>query len=95
VSAAPVGLRLLEPLSNSTGGALYLYPSPDEAPLPQDVYRRLAPLHALSALLRVRTSPQLKVVSGGPGGVLYIGHYVLNACGREWRQAAPRRSSRW
>lgn len=34
-----VGLQTLEPLVNSTGGALYLYPSAEEATLPQDLYR--------------------------------------------------------
>jgi hypothetical protein len=34
-----VGLQTLEPLVNSTGGALYLYPSAQEATLPQDLYR--------------------------------------------------------
>jgi hypothetical protein len=34
-----VGLQTLEPLINSTGGALHLYPSAEEATLPQDLYR--------------------------------------------------------
>ena len=37
-----VGLQTLEPLVNSTGGALYLYPSAEEATLPQDLYRCVA-----------------------------------------------------
>lgn len=39
-----VGLQTLEPLVNSTGGALYLYPSAEEATLPQDLYRCAASL---------------------------------------------------
>ena len=35
VSPAAVGLRCLEPLAISSGGAVYLYPSLDEAALPQ------------------------------------------------------------
>jgi hypothetical protein len=34
-----IGLQTLEPLVNSTGGALYLYPSAEEATLPQDLSR--------------------------------------------------------
>lgn len=34
-----IGLQMLEPLVNSTGGALYLYPSAEEATLPQDLSR--------------------------------------------------------
>ncbi|WIA11779.1 hypothetical protein OEZ85_011873 [Tetradesmus obliquus] len=56
-----IGLQTLEPLVNSTGGALYLYPSAEEATLPQDLSRRLATPKALSGMLRLRTCPQLKV----------------------------------
>ena len=34
-----IGLQTLEALPNGTGGAMYLYPSVEEATLPQDVYR--------------------------------------------------------
>jgi hypothetical protein len=34
-----VGLQTLEPLVINTGGALHLYPSAEEATLPQDLYR--------------------------------------------------------
>jgi hypothetical protein len=34
-----VGLQALEPLVHSTGGALVLYPSAQEATLAQDLYR--------------------------------------------------------
>lgn len=34
-----VGLTTLEPLANSTGGVLHLYPSAEEATLPQDLHR--------------------------------------------------------
>ncbi|KAF6265854.1 hypothetical protein COO60DRAFT_1697553 [Scenedesmus sp. NREL 46B-D3] len=56
-----IGLQTLEPLVNSTGGALYLYPSAEEATLPQDLSRRLAAPKALSGMLRLRACPQLKV----------------------------------
>eukprot|EP00879_Flechtneria_rotunda_P001812 GHRR01001976.1.p1 GENE.GHRR01001976.1~~GHRR01001976.1.p1 ORF type:complete len:996 (+),score=422.55 GHRR01001976.1:2722-5709(+) len=56
-----VGLQTLEPLVNSTGGALYLYPSMVEATLPQDLYRRLSTPKALAGMLRLRTCPQVKV----------------------------------
>lgn len=48
-----VGLQTLEPLVNSTGGALYLYPSAEEATLPQDLYRCV---HVTSATAAGTTS---------------------------------------
>lgn len=57
-----VGLGILDPLPNSTGGAMYLYASVEESALPQDLYRRLAGGRAFAGLMRVRTSPELKAV---------------------------------
>ncbi|KAG1661578.1 hypothetical protein FOA52_009578 [Chlamydomonas sp. UWO 241] len=56
VSPGLVGLPTLEAVCNSTGGAMFLYPSADESALPQDVYRRLSGARASAGLLRVRTS---------------------------------------
>lgn len=54
------GLAQLEPLANSTGGALFLYPSLEEAAMPQDLYRRLSVPHARAGLLRLRLSRELR-----------------------------------
>lgn len=34
-----LGLNVMEPLCNSSGGSMYLYPSVEESTLPQDIYR--------------------------------------------------------
>lgn len=61
VSPTFVGLEALAPLALGSGGAVALYPSPDDAALPQDLYKRLSEPWAFGALLRVRTSPELRV----------------------------------
>ncbi|KAL6760798.1 hypothetical protein V8C86DRAFT_2548426 [Haematococcus lacustris] len=62
LSSTAVGLAVLEPLCNSTGGALYLYAGAEDCALPQDMYRRLCSPQATSGLLRVRTSKGFKPV---------------------------------
>eukprot|EP00195_Chlamydomonas_chlamydogama_P017072 CAMPEP_0202896248 /NCGR_PEP_ID=MMETSP1392-20130828/5266_1 /ASSEMBLY_ACC=CAM_ASM_000868 /TAXON_ID=225041 /ORGANISM="Chlamydomonas chlamydogama, Strain SAG 11-48b" /LENGTH=777 /DNA_ID=CAMNT_0049581523 /DNA_START=303 /DNA_END=2636 /DNA_ORIENTATION=+ len=62
ISAGAVGLPVMEPVCNASGGAIYLYTSVDESALPQDVYRRLSGQHASAGLLRVRTSAGFKPV---------------------------------
>ena len=62
LSPAQVGLPALEPLANSTGGAMYLYPSAEDSALPQDVYRRLSCPRATAGMLRVRASHGFKPV---------------------------------
>ena len=59
-SGEAVGLRLLEPLCAATGGCLFLYPSAEAAPLPQDLPRRLTAPRAFGGLLRVRASAPLR-----------------------------------
>ncbi|KAG2486738.1 hypothetical protein HYH03_014664 [Edaphochlamys debaryana] len=62
VSQGALGLRFLDPLCSSTGGAVYLYPSVDESAMPQDVYLRLSSPSAAVGIIRLRTSPHFKVV---------------------------------
>ncbi|DBB07884.1 TPA: hypothetical protein ACH3X3_009279 [Trebouxia sp. C0006] len=56
-----LGLAYLDPLPSITGGAVFLYPSLDEAALPQDIYKRLSCPIALDGMLRIRTSPEFSV----------------------------------
>lgn len=55
------GLAAIEPLAAATGGGMFLYPSPEDAALPQDIYRRLGAPLARGGLLRLRTSPDFRV----------------------------------
>ncbi|CAI5496196.1 unnamed protein product [Closterium sp. Naga37s-1] len=45
-----------------SGGTLFLYPSLDEATLPQDIYRMLCRPSAFGGVLRLRTSRELRAV---------------------------------
>jgi hypothetical protein len=67
-SATFVGLELLRPLAAASGGAAALFPDPhaDGCALAQDLYKRAAEPRALRCLLRLRASPELRVV--GPLG---------------------------
>ncbi|DBA67299.1 TPA: hypothetical protein ACH3X2_001602 [Trebouxia sp. C0005] len=56
-----LGLTFMQPLTSITGGAVFLYPSLDEAALPQDIYKRLSCPIALDGMLRIRTSPEFSV----------------------------------
>ncbi|CAI6012254.1 unnamed protein product [Closterium sp. NIES-65] len=57
--AVPTSLRCL---SVESGGTLFLYPSLDEATLPQDIYRMLCRPSAFGGVLRLRTSRELRAV---------------------------------
>ncbi|GFR45227.1 hypothetical protein Agub_g6624 [Astrephomene gubernaculifera] len=62
VCGGALGLRHLEPLAGSTGGAMYLYPAVEDSAMPQDVYLRLSAPAAWCGEVRLRTSPQFRVV---------------------------------
>ncbi|KAL3689756.1 hypothetical protein R1sor_016065 [Riccia sorocarpa] len=53
-------LASLKFLSIESGGALFYYANPDDATLPQDLYRMLNRPYAFGCALRVRTSPEFK-----------------------------------
>ncbi|CAI5496509.1 unnamed protein product [Closterium sp. Naga37s-1] len=55
-------LASLRCLSVESGGTLFLYPSLDEATLPQDIYRMLCRPSAFGGVLRLRTSRELRAV---------------------------------
>lgn len=62
VSSEYVDLASLKFLSVESGGSLFLYSSAEEATLPQDIYRMLSRPHALGGLLRLRCSPDFRLV---------------------------------
>eukprot|EP00897_Mesotaenium_endlicherianum_P000760 jgi/Mesen1/10685/ME000009S10481 len=55
-----VDLASLKFLSVESGGGVFLYPSPEEATLPQDMYRMLCRPHAVGGVLRLRASPAFR-----------------------------------
>jgi len=68
VSSSFVGLELVHSLAVHSGGGVSLYPMDPgvDCALPQDVYKRVTETKAFGCLLRVRTSPELRVA--GPVG---------------------------
>ncbi|GAQ81540.1 sec23/Sec24 zinc finger family protein [Klebsormidium nitens] len=63
VSEGYCDLASLEPLCSQSGGTLCLYQRLEECTLPQDMYRMLRRPHAFGGLLRLRTSPEMRIVA--------------------------------
>eukprot|EP00850_Spirogloea_muscicola_P012002 SM000076S21823 [mRNA] locus=s76:484591:488610:+ [translate_table: standard] len=72
VSTEPVGLAALKPLSLESGGHVLLYSSTEDSTLPQDFYRLLSRPHAISGILRLRTTPEFRVAKA-------YGHFFEDA----------------
>uniref|UniRef100_A0A8R7PFX9 Sec23/Sec24 helical domain-containing protein n=1 Tax=Triticum urartu TaxID=4572 RepID=A0A8R7PFX9_TRIUA len=54
-------LTSLKVLSVESGGSLFLYSNTDESTLPQDIYKMLKRPYAFGCVLRLRTSPEIKI----------------------------------
>lgn len=65
VSASFVGLEVLRAIALGSGGTIALYPPPNQAEcaLPEDLYKRMTEPFASGCMLRLRTSPELRVAS--------------------------------
>ena len=61
LGGAPLGLETLQSLVSTTGGVLSHYSSADECTMADDVYKQLRRPFASRGLLRLRTSPEVRV----------------------------------
>jgi hypothetical protein len=61
LSAEPLGLSALTPLTTRSGGLLSFYSDVDECTMPEDVYKQLRTPFGSHGLLRLRTSPEIEI----------------------------------